>query len=135
MDKRVIRRPPEQKEAIEQEALFRWVAYYRGSCPDVDLLYHIPNGGRRDAKEAAHLKRQGVRAGVPDLCLPVPRGGFHGLYIELKAGQNKPTEKQKGWLDALTKQGYATAVCYGWQAAEEVITKYLGMRGGDRNAK
>ena len=95
MDKRVIRRMPEQKEAIEQEALFRWVAYYRGYCPDVDLLYHIPNGGRRDAKEAAHLKRQGVRAGVPDLCLPVPRGGFHGLYIELKAGQNKPTAHQK----------------------------------------
>lgn len=130
MDKRVGKKP-EQREAIEQEALFRWVSFYRGYCPDVDLLYHIPNGGKRDAKEAAHLKRQGVRAGIPDLCLPVPRGGFHGLYIELKAGENKPTEKQKGWLDALTKQGYATAVCYGWQAAKEVIEKYLGMRGAN----
>ena len=128
MDKRLNRTVPYQAEAQEQEALFNWAWLYRGFCPEIALLYHIPNGGKRDAKEAANLKRQGVKAGVPDLCLPVPRGGFHGLYIELKAGTNKPTEKQTEWLAALDKQGYATFVCYGWQQAKEVIEKYLGMR-------
>lgn len=120
------RSKPVQHEAGEQAALFRWVSYYRGYCPDVDMLYHIPNGGSRNPKEGANLKRQGVRAGVPDLCLPVARQGFHGLYIEMKAGNNKPTAEQNGWLYALALQGYATAVCYGWQEAKEVIEKYLG---------
>lgn len=124
------RHKPVQREAMEQEALFQWVSFYRGYCPEVNMLYHIPNGGSRDAREAANLKRQGVRAGVPDLCLPVARMGFHGLYIELKAGKNKPTQKQSEWMNALEIQGYATAVCYGWKAAVEVITKYLGKESG-----
>lgn len=119
------KRKPEQHESNEQTALFRWVAFYRASCPEVDMLYHIPNGGSRHPKEGANLKRQGVRAGVPDLCLPVPRGGFHGLYIEMKYGKNKPTPEQNGWLYALRRQGYAAEVCYGWREAMELITKYL----------
>mgnify|MGYP004433785991 CR=1 FL=1 len=43
---------------------------------------------QRDARTAANLKRQGVKAGVPDLHLPVARGGYNGLYIELKVGSN-----------------------------------------------
>lgn len=118
-----------QREAEEQAALFRWALLQRGRFPEIDLLYHIPNGGKRDEKEAAHLKRQGVKAGVPDLCLPVARGKWHGLYIELKAGKNKPTEKQQAWIRALAKQGYATAVCYGWEDARQVIMKYLETGG------
>lgn len=120
-----------QHEANEQEALFRWIAFVRGRFPEIDLLYHIPNGGSRNRIEAANLKRQGVKAGVPDLCLPVARGGFHGLYIEMKYGKNKPSKNQKQWLSDLQRQGYAVDVCYSWERAAEVITKYLEMRGKD----
>lgn len=119
------KKKPVQHEANEQEALFRWAFFVRGRFPDIELLYHIPNGGSRNKIEAANLKRQGVKAGVPDLCLPVARGKCHGLYIELKAGRNKTTEKQKCWLAALRRQGYAAEVCYGWQRAVDVITEYL----------
>ena len=61
----------------------------------------------------------------PDLCLPVARGGFHGLYIELKAGKNRPTEMQKTWIDALSAQGFAAFVCYGAAYARKVIEAYL----------
>lgn len=118
-----------QHEAMEQEALFSWAAVCSATYPELEMMYHIPNGGKRNRAEAARLKRQGVKAGVPDICLPVPRYGFHGLYIELKAGDNKPTEKQSKWISLLQKQGYATAVCVGWVAAKETISKYLGMRG------
>lgn len=121
-----------QHEANEQEALFRWAAFVRGRFPEIDLLYHVPNGGSRKRLEAANLKRQGVKAGVPDLCLPVARGGFHGLYIEMKYGKNKTSENQKQWLSDLRKQGYAAEVCYGWEQAAEMITKYLEMRGKER---
>lgn len=119
------RRKPIPHEAIEQAALMKWTLFMRGRFPEIDLLYHIPNGGSRNEREAANLKRQGVKAGVPDLCLPVPRGAYHGLYIEMKAGKNTTSGKQNEWLSALNNQGYLAVVCYGWQQASEVITKYL----------
>lgn len=122
------RREPIPHEANEQEALFDWARLMRGKYPELDLLYHIPNGGSRNRLEAANLKRQGVKAGVPDLCLPVARGKYHGLYIEMKYGKNKTSENQNIWLKALAAQGYAAAVCYGWQEAQELITKYLELR-------
>lgn len=116
-------------EAYEQIKLFNWVAYARNTYPQLDLLYHVPNGGKRNQKEAFNLKRQGVRAGVPDLCLPVARGKFHALYIELKVGKNKATQKQKEWIKRLTKQGNMALVCYGWEEASAVC---FGDYGTDR---
>lgn len=124
-----IRRTAIQHEAMEQEALFSWATCMEHIFPELSLLYHIPNGGRRDHAEAVNLKRQGVKAGVPDICLPVARGGFHGLYIELKAGDNKPTAKQKEWLANLRAEGYKATVCNGWDAARDTILNYLKTRG------
>lgn len=62
--------------------------------PELQYMYHVPNGGKRDKATAAVLKRQGVKAGVPDIMLPAARAGYHGLYIELKAGENTTTKKQ-----------------------------------------
>jgi len=114
-----------RNEATEQEALMQWCSWQQSKYPELALIYHIPNGGSRNALEAANLKRQGVKAGVPDLCLPVARGGFHGLYIEMKYGKNKTTENQKKWLKALQEQGYCTIVCYGAEEAKQVISRYF----------
>lgn len=108
-----------------QEALFSWCDMQRHRYPELKLLHHIPNGGKRDKATAIALKRRGVKAGVPDLSLPVARGGYHGLYIELKVGKNTTTEKQKEWLKALNEQGYKAIVCNGWQAAAEALAEYL----------
>lgn len=116
-------------EAEEQAALFAWASYY----PELKYLYAIPNGGSRNVIEARNLKRQGVKSGVPDICLPVASGGYHGLYIELKVGKNKASENQKRWLEYLNKAGYKTKVCYGFQEAKETIANYLANRerGGE----
>ena len=123
------------REAIEQIKLFNWITFAKAATPELDMLYHIPNGGTRNKIEAANFKRQGVRAGVPDLCLPVACGNYHGLYIELKYGKNTPTKKQKDWLQRLRAQGYAAEVCYGWEQAKHVLEKYLKMRKDDENEK
>lgn len=112
-------------EAGQQEALFDWMRIRSGRLPELDLAFHIPNGGKRNASEAAHLKRQGVKAGVPDIFLPVARGGSHGLFIEMKYGKNKTTQNQKEWLRALEEQGYQTEVCYGWEQAAAALEEYL----------
>lgn len=112
-------------ESAEQETVIRWAEYAEGKYPELKLLYHIPNGGSRNVKEAANLKRQGVKAGVPDLCLPATKGKYAGLYIEMKAGNNKPTQKQLEWLEMLKRQGYAAVVCRGADEAIKTIESYL----------
>ena len=114
-----------QYEADQQRKLFQWTTFIRAKHPEIDLMFHIPNGGSRNKLEAANLKKQGVKAGVPDLFLPVSRGGYHGLFIELKYGKNKPSEKLTVWLNNLNDQGFAVAVCYGCDEASEKILKYL----------
>lgn len=89
------------------------------------LWFHCPNGGTRNKKEAANLKRQGVKSGVPDICILEPTKDFHGLFIELKVGYNKPSEKQELWLDKLGHRAYKTAVCYSFDECKEVINQYF----------
>lgn len=114
-----------RSEATEQERLISWAQWQHNRFPELKLLFHIPNGGSRNALEAANLKRQGVKAGVPDLFLPVAKGTYHGLFIEMKWGKNTVTDKQDEWLHDLTVQGYKAAVCYGADEAIEIITDYL----------
>jgi hypothetical protein len=120
-DKRLL-----PKEGEEQARLFSWCKMQSGLHPELGLLFHIPNGGSRNKAEAGRFKAEGVKAGVPDLLLPVPRGGYHGLFIELKRldGGRLRTE-QKAWLDKLREQGYATVVCCGWEEASEALLAYL----------
>lgn len=115
----------EPTEAEEQTALFQWAALKEHTCPPLKMMYAVPNGGSRHRKEAMNLKLQGLKAGVPDICLAYPSGGYHGLYIELKVGKNKPSDKQKEWLSNLSAAGYMTAVCYGWMEAKRIIEIYL----------
>ena len=113
-------------ESEEQAAIFEWCALNRGKYPELELLYHIPNGGKRSKAEAARFKREGVKAGVPDLCLPVARRGFHGLYIELKAEKGVVSAEQKKWIAELKRQNYCAFVAYGAAAANKALTFYLG---------
>ena len=112
-------------EHAEQVALMRWVALQARRWPAIDLLFAIPNGGRRDPVTGARLKAEGVKAGVPDLCLPWPAVGWHGLFIELKAPGGRPTAAQMRWIERLRTAGYRAEVCYGWEEAAEVISEYL----------
>lgn len=113
-------------EAAEQAKLFEWAGLMRGRYPALALLYHIPNGGSRHIAEAVALKRQGVKPGVPDICLPVACGQYHGLYIELKRPDGGTvSQNQKEWITQLNGRGYKAVVCRGFKEAQEAIEKYL----------
>lgn len=115
------------KEEIEQITLFRWAEFAQAQHEELKLMYHIPNEGKRSAVTGARLKQAGLRAGVPDVCLPTAHGGYIGLYIEMKVKPNKPTENQKQWLRALRTAGHFTAVCYSWEEAKNLIEEYLSL--------
>lgn len=120
---------PIPTESAEQQLLFQWARMQSGKYPELTLLYHIPNEGKRSHKTGARMKAEGLKTGVPDICLPVARGGHHGLYIELKRVKNsRVTQDQLDWIEALIAQGYVAAVCRGCDEAIELITRYLSGR-------
>ena len=112
-------------EDTEQMGVIDWALWNTNRFPELRMLYHTPNGGKRNAAEAARFKAMGVKSGVPDLCLPVPRGGYAGLYIEMKYGKNKTTDNQDKWLADLKAQGYKTAVCWSGEEATRELEAYL----------
>ncbi|MFI5405448.1 MAG: VRR-NUC domain-containing protein [Nitrososphaerales archaeon] len=91
-------------------------------------FYAIPNGGKRNLMEAIKFKRMGTMSGVPDLCIPIPSGSYHGLYLELKRVKGgKVSENQKYWLEFLREKGYQAFVANGFEEAKEIILYYLSL--------
>ena len=116
-----------QLEHAEQVTLMQWwaIAHQQFGIPE-QLLFAIPNGGQRNIIVASKLKAEGVRAGIPDLFLAVPRRDAHGLFIEMKKAKGgRTSEKQDAALDMLAEQGYQWAVCHGWTEAQRTIESYL----------
>ena len=130
-------------ESGHQKALFAWAAIaalhgfaaarYPASylapgwqwasdpVPVLRWLHAIPNGGARNPATAARLKAEGVRAGIPDIFLPVAVGCYHGLYIELKAETGKLSKEQSEFGRFCSEQGFAFVVCYGWKDATKFV--------------
>ena len=122
--RRAIRPYPTESE--EQQKIFAWARAMTYKYPELELLHHCPNGGYRNMPEAVRFKKEGVSSGVPDLTLPVARGAFHALAIELKRQKgSKVSPAQKWWLEKLREQGWQAGVCYGAAEAIEVIQDYL----------
>lgn len=117
---------PVPLESTEQQTLVAWAKRHEEEWPELRMLYHIPNEGKRSRKTGARMKAEGLKSGVPDICLPVARGGHHGLYIELKRRKDsKVTKEQLEWIADLVAQGYVAAVCRGCDEAISLITRYL----------
>ena len=117
------RRSPEHDMQV---ALFKWAALAGNLDPRIRLLFAVPNGGHRDPRTAARLRAEGVKPGVPDVFLPVAAGGYHGLWLELKAGKNNPSPEQKAWIAQLNDQGYYVGLVYdNWQQASLIVESYL----------
>ncbi len=100
--------------------------------PELMLLFAIPNGGARHKKTAGRMKAQGVLKATPDLNLPVARGPFIGLWIELKRPGEKPTEAQREMHRRLRGEGHAVVVNF---SVEEVVAAVLGYLSLGRDAE
>lgn len=103
--------------------------------PELGLLFHIPNERYCTPQQGKQLQRMGVRRGVPDLFLPVPRGPYHGLWIEMKTESGRTTGDQDWWGERLLGQGYMWEVCHGWESAVRVLAWYMSLPTGDGNER
>lgn len=112
-------------EDAAQAEVIRWARMREKTAPELELLYHVPNGGNRGMLEAKRLKAQGVLPGVPDLHLPIARGKFIGLWVEMKSPTGVLSKDQKTVGDALRKQRHRVEVCRSVVEAISVIESYL----------
>lgn len=117
-----------KEETADQIALFDLALLLEKQHPELRLMFHVPNEGKRSVYSGAELKRAGLKKGVPDVMLPVARKGYNGLAIEMKAGKNKPTEEQKKWLTGLAGEGWLCYVCRGYEAAATVLGDYMDIK-------
>jgi len=120
----------QRREHNEQVLIFKWAGMQGNVYPELELLFAIPNASygssKRDIIRGMYFKSEGRKSGVPDICLPVPKGKYHALYIELKASKgSKIRPTQKKWLEALKKAGNYTKICYGSEDAIKTIKDYL----------
>lgn len=114
-------------EEIEQARFVKWSHRpdVRAVIPAVAWLFHVPNGGKRDAFTGAQMRALGVKPGVPDLLLPVASYGYVGLAIEMKSDTGSVKPAQNGWLDHLRGESWRIAVCRSAEEARKVIEDYF----------
>lgn len=109
-------------EAQLQQSVMRYLAYVYPNA----LAIHVPNEGKRSRFTA---KKMGIKAGCPDVLIFERKSdidfNLSGLAIELKVGDNKPTDKQLWFLRSLKYRGWATAICYSFDEAKKEIDSYL----------
>jgi hypothetical protein len=113
-------------EHTEQVNYFKMLNKLIGKYPELILAYAVPNGGLRNKIVAKKLKAEGTKSGVPDIHIPIPSLGYHGLYIEMKKIKGwSVTENQKFWINYLNDLGYKAFVCKGALSAFATTDNYL----------
>ena len=114
---------------IESQLQRSCFLYFRYKHPKLArLFFAVPNGGYRNAREAAIMKAEGVTAGVADALLLVPRGNFHGLCIEFKTETGRQSEHQKKWQAEVESQGYRYEIIKNLDTFIALIENYLSLR-------
>jgi hypothetical protein len=96
-----------------------------------EMITLIEQGGKRSPAQVERLKRIGLKVGVHDYFVFIPRGNLHGLSIEMKRPEdatiNKPivSDEQYEWMYKLRNMGYAAYICYSAEEAIDVIKRYM----------
>ncbi len=114
-----------ETEDQAQIAVFEWAKWQQSKYKALKAMYHAANEGKRSRIAGANLKRQGMKPGVSDICLPYAVGQYNNLYIELKVGTNKASDAQLAFIDSINEIGGKALVVYGSECAIKVIMSYL----------
>ena len=96
-----------------------------GKYPELALVFAIPNGMPVSKRTRGRFVAEGLMQGVSDLFLPVARGGFHGMFIELKKQNGRVSPEQKAFIAAVQQQGYYAKVVYGLDEIISTVLEYL----------
>lgn len=87
------------------------------------IWFAVPNGGYRNLVEAARFKKQGVRAGVPDLCFVLPNGG-RAAFLELKKPKGRVSPDQLVFRQMALDTGALWGIAYGIDEAVKILSDW-----------
>lgn len=118
-----MRRKNKHIESGIQKACVRWFRIQY--CQYAKLLFAVPNGGLRNAIEAAIMQDEGVVPGVSDLILLISRNGYTSLCIEMKRADGKQTKFQKEWQLLVEKNGSKYVICRCFDDFFKTVNEYL----------
>lgn len=121
----VGRKTLKSSEDDELIAFFKYIEWQSNKDLRLSYIYHIANERRSSWAAGKRLKKNGVKAGVPDVFVPIPTKKHPGLYMEFKVDHNKPTDRQEYFLTGLASLGYVTKVVYSATEAIDVLNRYL----------
>jgi hypothetical protein len=96
------------------------------------VWFHVPNGGRRNPREAARFKQLGVRAGVSDLILVHDKNIF---ALELKAPRGRASESQLEFIRDMKNAGAKVCIAEGIDKALDALESWGLLRGTARMLK
>lgn len=115
----------EAYESDIQQQCLQWFALQYREIWGTGLLFHIPNEGIRLGRMGSRMKREGVRRGVADLCLAIPRHGYGALYIEMKRPGGRQSPEQRAWQKNAEKYGNKYVICHSLEEFMFTIKRYL----------
>lgn len=114
-------------ESQIQKGFVRW---FRGRYTEIEpLFFAVSNGGARNAWTAKILKDEGVRAGVSDLILLIPKHGYAGLLIETKKPDGSQSDSQKEFERLATKFKYLYVIVRNQEDFEKLMMWYIENKG------
>jgi hypothetical protein len=113
-------------ESSIQVSYLQWLSLQYPKC--FQVTFSIPNSGKRDVRFACRLKREGMKAGVPDLFMAYPSIPHHGLFIEFKKKGGRLSKNQVEFIEPLKKMEYKVIVCYNLETAMQETKEYLGVK-------
>ena len=111
----------EHNENWHQRQLIQWARQFAWG----QYLFHIPNETTGGRGWIVRNNQMGCKKGVPDLMLPIPMHGYHGMFIEMKKPGGRLSYPQRKWLNVLNMLGYFAICCEGWEAASDALQRYM----------
>ena len=131
---------PFEKYLGKEDILQRQVIEY------LELKYKVTpicmgTEGKKSAYERFKFKWMGGRKGVSDLFIPIAKGVYHGLFIELKkdgakifkangdlyASNKEHHQRQLDFIEDMIDNGYLGGMCIGFDSAKTFIDTYMGL--------
>lgn len=113
------------REDNELVKFFDWVRLHEERDPRLKSIYHVGNERKTSPRQGAWLKRKGVRAGIPDVVVPIPMGSDAALYVELKIKPNKLSDAQGEMCTLLHCNGNRVRVAWSGDELIKIVTDYL----------
>lgn len=110
-------------ESAIQASYLLWLNLQYPEVADVTAAF--VNGGARDPRYGARLKREGLKKGFPDIGVFYPCGPYHGMFIEFKSLNGAIRKEQSQIIEKLREMGYYVIVCRSFEEAIQYTNLYL----------